>query len=49
MIGRWLAALIPTVILSGAVAQTPRTIRVVLDNNYTPYSFLSDTGQVQGI
>jgi PAS domain S-box-containing protein len=29
--------------------ETPRTIRVVLDNDYAPYSFLSDDGKVQGI
>ena len=27
----------------------PRTIRVVMDNNYPPYIFLDDTGTVQGI
>ena len=39
-------------IATGAVAQTaahPRTIRVVLDNAYAPYSFRSDDGQLQGI
>jgi signal transduction histidine kinase/ABC-type amino acid transport substrate-binding protein len=38
---------------AGAVAQSsieaPRTIRVVLDNAYAPYSFLSNDGKVQGI
>jgi PAS domain S-box-containing protein len=37
----------------GAMAQTtveaPRTIRVVLDNAYAPYSFQSDAGKLQGI
>ena len=37
----------------GAVAQTtvetPRTIRVVMDNAYAPYSFQSDEGKLQGI
>ncbi|HWY51505.1 MAG TPA: transporter substrate-binding domain-containing protein [Chthoniobacterales bacterium] len=37
----------------GAVAQTtietPRTIRVVTDNVYAPYSFQSDEGKLQGI
>jgi two-component system cell cycle sensor histidine kinase/response regulator CckA len=37
----------------GAGAQTavntPRTIRVVMDNSYAPYSFLSDDGSLQGI
>src|SRR5258706_13201553 len=27
----------------------PRTIRVVMDNNYAPYSFQSDDGKLQGI
>jgi PAS domain S-box-containing protein len=38
---------------SGAVAQTavekPRSIRVVLDNDYAPYSFQSDEGKLEGI
>ena len=38
---------------AGAVAQSsvaaPRTIRVVLDNAYAPYSFLSNDGKAQGI
>jgi PAS domain S-box-containing protein len=29
--------------------ETPRTIRVVMDNNYAPYSFRSDEGRLQGI
>ena len=37
----------------GVVAQTrvevPRTIRVVIDNAYAPYSFQSDDGKLQGI
>jgi PAS domain S-box-containing protein len=37
----------------GAEAQTavetPRTIRVVVDNSYAPYSFQSDEGKLQGI
>jgi len=40
-------------LVAGAVmAQTPaarRTIRVVLDNTYAPYSFQSDDGKLQGI
>src|SRR5258706_4685309 len=50
------AALILTMLaldLSSAVAQTapkkPRTIRVVIDNAYAPYSFQSDEGKSQGI
>ena len=42
-----------TLVSPGAVAQiaveTPRTIRVVMDNAYAPYSFLSDEGKLQGI
>jgi PAS domain S-box-containing protein len=38
---------------TGAVAQTaarpPRTIRVVMDNAYAPYSFRSDDGKLEGI
>ncbi|MEY2575665.1 MAG: hypothetical protein QOF80_1152 [Verrucomicrobiota bacterium] len=37
----------------GAAAQgeveTPRTIRVVMDNNYAPYSFQSEEGKLEGI
>jgi PAS domain S-box-containing protein len=40
-------------ICSDAVAQitvdTPRTIRVVMDNNYAPYVFQSGEGKLQGI
>jgi PAS domain S-box-containing protein len=40
-------------ISSGVTAQspkvTPRTIRVVMDNDYAPYVFLSGNGQLQGI
>ncbi|MEA3193507.1 MAG: hypothetical protein QOD26_1840 [Betaproteobacteria bacterium] len=32
-----------------AVVETPRAIRVVLDNAYAPYSFQSDDGKLQGI
>jgi len=39
--------------LPSAVAQTavktPRTIRVVMDHSYAPYSFRSDEGKLQGI
>lgn len=41
------------VLISPAVAQTavetPRTIRVVMDNAYAPYSFQSDEGTSEGI
>jgi hypothetical protein len=30
-------------------AETPRTIHVVMDNAYAPYSFQSDEGKLQGI
>jgi signal transduction histidine kinase len=40
-------------VLPGAVAaiavEAPRTIRVVMDNDYAPYVFQSDEGQLQGI
>jgi PAS domain S-box-containing protein len=32
-----------------SAAEPPRTIRVVLDSNYAPYSFRSDDGALQGI
>ncbi|HMH19449.1 MAG TPA: transporter substrate-binding domain-containing protein [Burkholderiales bacterium] len=48
-----LALLILALVSPGAVAQsavgTPRTIRVVTDNVYAPYSFQSDEGRPQGI
>jgi ABC-type amino acid transport substrate-binding protein len=47
------ALLMLVLVSTGAVAQTavetPRTIRVALDNAYAPYSFRSDRGKVQGI
>src|SRR6266566_4162078 len=49
----WLALLMLGLVLPTGVAQavveTPRTIRVVMDNAYAPYSFLSDDGKLQGI
>src|SRR5260221_243465 len=51
--GLWLALLMLAMVLPGvaaqAVAETPRTIRVVVDNAYAPYVFQSDGGQLQGI
>jgi signal transduction histidine kinase len=48
-----LALLILALVSPGAVGQTPvatpRTIRVVTDNVYAPYSFESDEGKLQGI
>src|SRR5258706_8067668 len=56
---RWLKAIGPSALLllalvsSGVEAQAPvqppRTIRVVMDNAYAPYSFQSDDGKLQGI
>ncbi|MEY2518718.1 MAG: hypothetical protein QOF24_477 [Verrucomicrobiota bacterium] len=47
------ALLVLGLVSTGAVAQTavetPRTIRVVLDNNYAPFSFRSEEGKLQGI
>ena len=51
--GLGLALLMLALVSFGAVAQTtietPRTIRVVTDNVYAPYSFQSDEGKLQGI
>src|SRR5260221_319420 len=51
--GLWLALLMLAMVLPGVAAQPaveiPRTIRVVVDNAYAPYSFLSDDGKLQGI
>jgi two-component system cell cycle sensor histidine kinase/response regulator CckA len=48
-----LALLMLALVSPGAVAQAavemPRTIRVVMDNAYAPYSFQSDEGKLQGI
>jgi PAS domain S-box-containing protein len=48
-----LALLMLALVSPGAAAQpaveTPRTIRVVTDNAYAPYSFQSDEGSLQGI
>jgi PAS domain S-box-containing protein len=35
--------------IAQTAVETPRTIRVVLDNTYAPYSFRSDDGKLQGI
>jgi len=51
--GLRLALLMLALASPGAVAptpvETPRTIRVVMDNAYAPYSFQSDDGKLQGI
>src|SRR5882762_3841923 len=51
--GLRLALLMLALVSPGAVAQSaveaPRTIRVVMDNVYAPYSFQSHEGKLQGI
>jgi PAS domain S-box-containing protein len=51
--GLWLAmsvlALVSPVGAAQAAVEAPRTIRVVMDNNYAPYSFQSEDGRLQGI
>jgi PAS domain S-box-containing protein len=51
--GLRLALLLLALVPPGAVAQTTvetrRTIRVVVDNNYPPFSFQSNEGKLQGI
>ena len=51
--GLSIVALVLPLIATGAVARTqdevPQAIRVVVDGNYAPYSFRSDTGVLQGI
>jgi PAS domain S-box-containing protein len=51
--GLRLALVMLALVAAGVVAQTPvetsRTIRVVMDNAYAPYSFQSDEGKLQGI
>ncbi|HEX9500122.1 MAG TPA: transporter substrate-binding domain-containing protein, partial [Thermoanaerobaculia bacterium] len=42
-------ALVATGAVAQTAAHTPRTVRVVLDNAYAPYSFLSDDGKLEGI
>jgi PAS domain S-box-containing protein len=42
-------ALVSVDVAAPATAGTQQTIRVVLDNAYAPYSYLSDDGRVQGI
>jgi PAS domain S-box-containing protein len=44
----WLALVAPGV-LAQAPVEAPRTIRVVMDNAYAPYSFQSDHGKLHGI
>jgi ABC-type amino acid transport substrate-binding protein len=42
-------ALVPPGAAAQTPVETPRTIRVVTDNVYAPYSFQSDEGKLQGI
>ena len=42
-------ALVSLSVVAQTTVETPRTIRVVTDNVYAPYSFLSDDGKLQGI
>ena len=44
-----LAWVSPGVAAQPAAAETPRTIRIVMDNVYAPFVFRSDEGTVQGI
>jgi len=41
--------LVSTCAVAQTTVETPRTIRVVMDNAYAPYSFRSDEGKLQGI
>ncbi|HEY2973459.1 MAG TPA: PAS domain-containing protein [Pyrinomonadaceae bacterium] len=42
-------ALVSSGVVAQTAVETPRTIRVVMDNAYAPYSFQSDEGKLQGI
>ena len=42
-------AFVPAGAAAQPVAKSQRVIRVVVDNDYAPYSFLSDEGKLQGI
>jgi ABC-type amino acid transport substrate-binding protein len=42
-------ALVPPGVVAQPAVETPRTIRVVMDNAYAPYVFQSDKGGLQGI
>ena len=45
----FLLALVSPGVVAQTAVETPRTIRVVMDNAYAPYSFQSDEGKLQGI
>ena len=50
MLTPWLVALVAAAFpLVACGAQTPATVKVVLDNDYPPYSFLDKNGDPQGI
>ena len=49
VVRRWLLVIGLLVPAPGALAEAPQSIRVVLDNNYPPYSFRAANGQPQGI
>jgi signal transduction histidine kinase len=42
-------ALASPCVMAQVAADVPRTIRVVMDNDYAPYSFQSDEGELEGI
>ena len=44
-----LLALVSSGVVAQTAVETPRTIRVVMDNDYAPYAFQSDDGKLQGI
>jgi ABC-type amino acid transport substrate-binding protein len=45
----FMLAFVSTSAVAQTAVETPRTIRVVTDNVYAPYSFLSGDGKLQGI
>ena len=42
-------AFVSSGVMGQAAVDRPRAIRIVVDNNYAPYSFRSDEGKLQGI
>ena len=44
-----LSGLFQALAAAGGEGLTPRTLRVVMDNNYPPFAFLDGEGKVQGI
>src|SRR5260221_1839613 len=45
----FLLTLVSPAAAAQAAGEAPRTIQVVMDSAYAPYSFLSDDGKLQGI